>query len=87
MAKMEDSRRIPTVILIIAVIGAIYFGYQVIFNDSETNPENPFEYNIEHFKKSDSSLHHYIEAGQIKLAENTWRGIAVDAKGSIYVSF
>jgi DNA-binding beta-propeller fold protein YncE len=85
MPEQNSDRRLTTIILTIAIIGAIYFGYQVISDSSDNNPENPFEYNIEHYKKSDSSLHHYIESGQIKLTDNIWRGIAVDVTGQIYV--
>lgn len=86
MSEQKNDHRITTVILTIAIIGAIYFGYRVISDSSDNNPENPFEYNIDHYKKSDSSLHHYIEAGQIKLADNLWQGIAVDATGQIFVT-
>jgi hypothetical protein len=86
MPEQKNDHRITSVILTIAIIGAIYFGYRAISDSSNTNPENPFEYNIEHFKKSDSSLQHYIEARQIELANNVWRGIAVDETGQIFVT-
>jgi DNA-binding beta-propeller fold protein YncE len=86
MPEQKSDRRLTTVILTIAIIGAIYFGYRVISDSPDNNPENPFEYNIEHYKKSDSSLHHYIESGQIKLADNEWLGIALDATGQIFVT-
>ncbi len=79
------EKNITRFVIILATIGALYFGYRAI-SDNNSAQENPFEYNIEHFKKSDSSLHHYTEMASIKLDDNEWRGIAVDAKDQIYIS-
>lgn len=81
-----SDKNLTRIILIIALGGALYFGYRVISDTYDTNQENPFEYNIEHFKKSDSSLEHYSETIQIELDKNDWRGIAVDARDQLYVT-
>ncbi len=81
-----SEKNIIRVILSVAIIGAVYFGYHAINDARDTSPENPFEYNIDHFKKSDTSLHHYLESAQISLPENNWRGIAVDKSGRIFIA-
>jgi hypothetical protein len=86
MSEQKNDRLLTRFILIIAIIGALYFGYQVIFDADHTGEENPFEYNIEYFKKSDSTLPHYAETGQIELANNEWRGITLDAYDHIYLT-
>jgi len=73
-------------IIAISVAGILYFGFQVILENSKKNQENPFEYNIEHFKKSDSSLFHFAEVEQIPLDLPNVYGIAVSPDEKIYVS-
>jgi len=86
MSDQKKDRLLTGLIISISVLGAVYFGYQAISDTNETSGENPFEYNIEHFKKSDSTLHHYEEISQISLERNEWYGIAVDITDKIYVT-
>ena len=86
MSEQKNDRLLTRVILTIAIIGTLYFGYRVISDAYDTDQENPFEYNIEHFKKGDSTLQHYTETSQIEIPINMWRGIAIDAYDRIYVT-
>jgi hypothetical protein len=63
--KQKKDRYVTSAIIVVAIAGIFYFGYQAISDVSTNNEQNPFEYNIEHFKKSDSALHHYQQTGQI----------------------
>jgi len=86
MPEQKNDVWLTRVIIIIAILGGVYFGYQAVFNAGNRAQQNPFEYNIEHFKKSDSALHHYTETAQIVLPQNRWWGIALDALDRIYIS-
>jgi len=88
---MISSRRIngsllTRAIIIISVIGILYFGYQAVSNNFKENQENPFEYNIENFKKSDAELLHYSEINQIPLDFQQVSGIAIGFEDNIYVT-
>jgi len=84
--KGKNDRLLTGIIIAISVAGILYFGIQAILENSKKNQENPFEYNIENFKKSDSSLYHYAEVQQIQLALADVYGIAVSTDDKIYVS-
>lgn len=84
--KGKNDRLLTGLIIAISVAGILYFGIQAILENSKKNQENPFEYNIEYFKKSDSSLFHYDEVQQIQLALPHVYGIAVSPDDKIYVS-
>ena len=84
--KGKNDRFLTGIIIAISVAGILYFGFQAILENSKKNQDNPFEYNIENFKKSDSSLFHYVEVGQIPLDLPNVYGIAVSPDDKIYVS-
>ena len=44
------------IIIILAVAGILYFGYKAISDNMRKDGTNPFEYNIENFKQTDTSL-------------------------------
>ncbi len=74
------------VIITVSVAGILYFGYQAISENSKRNQENPFEYNIENFKKSGSDLIHYSEVKHIQIDLQNVYGISVGPDDNIYVS-
>ena len=85
-SKGENNRLLLWVIIGISVIGNIYFGYRAISEDSKSTQGNPFEYNIESFKKIDAELLHYSEINQIPLYFQNVSGIAVSFEDNIYVT-
>ena len=75
--KPKQDRRLTVAVVVLSLAGIIYFGYRAISDDSSRNQENPFEYNIEHFKKTDSDLHTFREVQQINLSPGPPAGIAI----------
>jgi hypothetical protein len=81
-----QSNYITIIIIIVSVIGILYFGIRAISENSKKEVENPFEYNIESFKKSEKNLIHYTELQQIDLKLESLYAIAVGPEDKIYVS-
>ena len=50
-SKGKNDRLLIRIIIGISVFGNIYFGYRAISENTKSIQENPFEYNIEYFKK------------------------------------
>ena len=83
---MKNNRLLTGIIIIISVAGILYFGIRAISENSKKEVENPFEYNIENFKKSEKKLIHYTEVQQINLNLESLYAIAVGPEDKIYVS-
>jgi hypothetical protein len=77
---------ITSIIIIVSLVGILYFGIRAISEDSKKEGENPFEYNIENFKKSEKNLIHYAEVNQINIDLQNVYGIAIGPEDKIYVS-
>ena len=73
---MKNNRLLTAFIIIISVAGILYFGIRAISDNSKKEVKNPFEYNIEKFKKSEKNLIHYAEVQQIKLNSESLYAIA-----------
>ncbi len=84
--KRTNERLLTRAIIVISVAGILYFGYQAILDNSKKNQDNPFEYNISNFKKSDSGLVHYSEIRHFDIDLKQLFGIAIGADNKIYVS-
>jgi hypothetical protein len=84
--RRRQSNYITAIIIVISVLGILYFGIRAISENSKKEAENPFEYNIEKFKKSDKNLIHYAEVQQINLNLESLYAIAVGPEDKIYVS-
>jgi sugar lactone lactonase YvrE len=83
---MKNDRLLTTIIIILAVAGILYFGIRAISENSKKDGENPFEYNIENFKKSEKSLIHYSEVQTINPGLHRLHAIAVGPDDKIYIS-
>ena len=81
-----NNRLLTRAIIIISVLGILYFSYQAVSSNFKENQENPFKYNIENFKKSDTELLHYSEINQIPLDFQKVSGIAIGFEDNIYVT-
>jgi hypothetical protein len=84
--KQKKDRFLTGAIIVVAVAGILYFGYQAISDTSTNTEENPFEYNIDHFKKSDSVLHQYRQTGKIEPVLERLYAVAVDQDNRLYLS-
>ncbi len=83
---MKNDRLLASIIIIVSVAGILYFGIRAISEDSKKDRKNPFEYNIENFKKSEKSLMHYSEVHQINSGLQRLYAIAIGPDDKIYIS-
>lgn len=83
---MKNNRLLTGIIIIVSVAGILYFGIRAISENSKKEGENPFEYNIENFKKSEKNLIHYSEVQQININLPNVYGISVGPEDKIYAS-
>lgn len=61
-------------------------GISLLKEESGRNSENPFEYNIDEFKKIDESLLTYKEETAININHKVYFAITIDNKDRLYVS-
>lgn len=73
-------------IIVVSVIGNIYFGYRTISENKRTVSENPFEYNIESYKAINPELLHYTETNLIPICFQEVSGIALGKENNIIVT-
>lgn len=83
---MKNDRLLTAFIIFLAVGGIVYFGTRAILENSKTEGENPFEYNIENFKKSGKELIHYSEVQQLRPGLQHLHAAAVGPDDKVYVS-
>ena len=86
LLRGKKDRLITAGIIIISVIGIIYFGFNAFIKHPQTGQNNPFEYNIEYFKQSDSALHHYREIATIDPEFGAVRAIAVGPGDRLFLA-
>ena len=84
--KVKKKGSLTIAVIVISVVGILYFGYMAIRANSLRNQENPFEYDIESYKKSGVDIVHYIEVERIRIELQTVRGVSVGPDDRIYVS-
>lgn len=77
---------VTAAVIVLAVAGILYFGFRAIWDNSRRTSVNPFEYDIEDFKKSDPDLIHFSEVGRIPIPLDSLYGLAVGTDDEIYVS-
>jgi len=86
-ASGEKSERLLTVGIIAAsLLGLGYFLYTAFFPDLDEDRQNPFEYNIEHFKQSDTSLNQYDEIAGIRPDFNKIYALAISPDDHLYLT-
>jgi hypothetical protein len=84
--EKKNDRLLTAIIIIVSVAGILYFGYRAIWDNQKKNRENPFAYDIKSFKKSEKSLVHYAEIGQIKINSVKICGLTIGPEDNLYVS-
>jgi len=84
--KQKKERLLTVAVIAVSVTGILYFGYKAIRDNSARGQGNPFEYDIEDFKKSGAALVHYTEVGRIRIELKSVFGISVGPDDRIYVS-
>ena len=82
----NKDRTLSGVIIIVSLAGILYFGIKAVSENSRRSQGNPFEYDIENFKKSGEDLIEYSEVQQIAVNMQNVYGIAVGVDDKIYIS-
>jgi len=82
----NKDRLITGGIIVIAILGIGYFGFNAFYSGSGDEKSNPFEYNIEYYKQHDEKLNHYIEIKQLPIGLQKLTGIAIGPTDELYVS-
>jgi hypothetical protein len=85
-AGAKKGRLLTAAVIVLSVAGILYFGYRAIRLNIQRTSLNPFEYDIEEYKKIDPELVHFYEAGQIPVPLQSPHGLAVGPEDEIYVS-
>jgi hypothetical protein len=84
--KKNNNYLITAGIIVISILGIGYFGFNAFYSNSDSNQTNPFEYNIDYFKESDTTLNHYTEIKQISPDLQKLYGIAIGPGDHLYVT-
>ncbi|MFC1553691.1 NHL repeat-containing protein [candidate division KSB1 bacterium] len=85
-SKRDNDRLLTGSIILISVLGILYFGYQAVTNSFDDEGENPFEYNIENFKTIDEDLLHYSELNPVHLSFERVSAITVGIDENLFVA-
>ena len=86
MSEKKDNKSLSVLIILISVLALVYFGYQAASETNKRDTQNPFEYNIDNFKKTDSLLITYSESKQIPINYTDYFGISINEKDEIFVA-
>jgi hypothetical protein len=82
----NKDRLVTGVIIVLAIVGLSYFGFNAFSGGSESEKSNPYEYNIEYFKQNDPQLNHYVEIKKIPINLQKLTGIAIGPEGKLFVA-
>jgi hypothetical protein len=85
MSKNTD-RLFTGAIIVLAIAGISYFGFNAFSGSSDEQKPNPFEYNIDYFKSYDPNLNHYSEIVKIPLSLQKITALAIGPDDELYVS-
>ena len=83
--KTPTDRLLTPVIILLSVGGVLYFGLSSVRDNARNNQRNPFEYNIERFKKSGEAQVAFRETAAVALDLNKPYALAT-YRGRIYVT-
>ena len=84
--KGKKDKYSTGIIVILAVAGILYFGYKAISDNTRKDGTNPFEYNIENFKQTDTSLINYKQIQQLPLNLQQPHALAIGPNDKMYIS-
>jgi len=84
--KGKKDRLLTGIIITVSIAGILYFGVRAVYENTAGNQDNPFEYDIEHFKKSGADRIQYSEVRRFGIELENPHGIAVGVEDTIYVS-
>ncbi len=84
--KPKTDRLITGLIIFLSVVGILYFGGRAIYENTRRNQENPFEYDVESFKRSGADRISHHEVRRIEFDLDHAMAIAIGPKDELYVS-
>ncbi len=84
--KPKTDRLITGLIIFLSVVGILYFGGRAIYENTRRNQENPFEYDVEGFKRSGADRVSHHEVRRIQLDLEHVLAIAIGPNDELYVS-
>jgi hypothetical protein len=82
----KNDRLLTAIIIIVSVAGIFYFGIRAISDNAKKDTENPYEYNLESYKKKGKQVMHYSELKPIAVPLPKLFALAVGPGDKIYVS-
>ncbi|MBN1559573.1 hypothetical protein JW998_04945 [candidate division KSB1 bacterium] len=86
MKEKKNNNILTSLIIVISVVGLIYFGHSAIRKDGASEQDNPFEYDIAEYKKIGADLRTYEEVKTLPLPLQAPHAIAVDFRDRVYVA-
>jgi len=85
MINSKYNHIITGIIVLVSIAGIIYFGYNAITDNTKQSQENPFELNLDTYKKSAEALNLYAEHESITVDLEKPKAIWVDQQDNLYV--
>lgn len=82
----QSDKLITTIIVVVGVIGLLYFGWQAVFDRGGSSDGNPFEYNIDLFVQDGSDNVNYEPDGVINLAIEKPSAVAINRHDTLFVA-
>ena len=83
---LKKERILTAAVIALSLAGILYFGFMAGREGSKGISKNPFEYDIEDFKKIDPDMIHFSETSRIIVEMDNVYGIAAGPDDGIYVS-
>lgn len=84
MSQLNFNKKSIITIAVVVITGIAIIS--LLKEETGRNTENPFEYNIDNFKKADSNLLTYTEETPLPVAYTDYYGITIDVNDNLYVS-
>lgn len=86
LSKGKSSRIFSGLAVLLSIAGIAYFGYRAVQDNLYPQRENPYDHDIGRYEKSGAELRNYTEIRTLPVPLTAPSGIALDARGRIYVS-
>lgn len=86
MNKKVNDKLLTLAIIVISVAGLLYFGFLAIQENQQHSRDNPYEYDIEEFKKSGRDQLQYSALDPIGLDLESPQALALDRFDNIYIA-
>ena len=82
----RNDRLLTLGIVILSVAGILYFGFQAVQDQADTDQENPYALDLSVYDQDSTAAPSYTETQTIPLDSGKPTGLALDHEGFLYVS-